>query len=225
MAASRHSGRIFGVGLARTGTTSLAKALQQLGYKTAHAVPEQLIDGFDAVVDAPIPSLYKFLDLRYPGSKFILTVRSPGAWLASFRRLREQPAGIDPAHLAKILGPDHALTQLSVQAQRNAMQVYDTIGCEPEKVLPAYFRHQAAVVQYFSGRLEDLLILDVCAGAGGAALCPFLGIAEIPEGPLPHLNQGPLSPMQKSLLFMQQGLWASELIEGIQRLAQSRARS
>lgn len=40
---------------------------------------------------------------------------------------------------------------------------------------------------YFAGRPEDLLIMDICAGDGWEKLCPFLGF-EIPETPFPHLN-------------------------------------
>ena len=95
---SRQS-KIFGVGLSKTGTTSLARALEILGYKTRDylgvtryspsdlsSIDLQIIDSNDAFTDTPIPSFYRELDTRYPGSKFILTVRDTDDWLQSCKK-------------------------------------------------------------------------------------------------------------------------------------------
>ena len=82
--------RIFGVGMHKTGTTSLYKALEILGFDTAHWSGPQwakniwlemregrslTIEKHYAITDLPITLLYRELDKAYPGSKFILTVR------------------------------------------------------------------------------------------------------------------------------------------------------
>src|SRR5437667_405805 len=85
--------KIFGLGLSKTGTTSLANALQILGYRTKDnmgvvkyatddlsSVDLEVVDANDALTDTPIPSFYRALDARYPGSKFILTVRDSEGW-------------------------------------------------------------------------------------------------------------------------------------------------
>src|SRR4030095_6669082 len=91
--------KIFGIGLSKTGTTSLANALQILGYKTRDnigvtnyvagdlsSIDLDLVGAFDALTDTPIPSFYRELDKRFPGSKFILTVRARDEWLTSCKK-------------------------------------------------------------------------------------------------------------------------------------------
>ena len=92
--------RIFCIGWHKTGTTSLGLALLKLGYSvlgcrldTVHALKRndlesvlQLADRFDALQDVPWAALYRELDQRHPGSRFILTVREEMSWLASATR-------------------------------------------------------------------------------------------------------------------------------------------
>jgi 3'(2'), 5'-bisphosphate nucleotidase len=76
--------KIFGIGLSKTGTTSLARALEILGYKTKDylgvsrysagdlsSIKLDEIDSNDAFTDTPIPSFYRELDVKYPGSLFM----------------------------------------------------------------------------------------------------------------------------------------------------------
>jgi hypothetical protein len=95
--------KIFGIGLNRTGTTSLAKALSMLGYKAKHwndtihmidyidghwKIDYGQFDKFDAFVDTPVTRIYKELDKHYLGSKFILTTREMNSWLLSNIRMK-----------------------------------------------------------------------------------------------------------------------------------------
>ena len=91
--------KIFGIGLSKTGTSSLARALEILGYRTRDypgierylrgdvtSVDLEVVDAHDALTDTPIPSFYRELDARYPGSKFVLTVRERQGWLLSCKK-------------------------------------------------------------------------------------------------------------------------------------------
>ena len=91
--------KVFGIGLSKTGTTSLARALEILGYNTRDYLgvtrysPGDLtsidldeVNANDAFTDTPIPSFYRELDKMYPGSKFILTVRDMDGWLKSCKK-------------------------------------------------------------------------------------------------------------------------------------------
>jgi hypothetical protein len=94
--------RIFGIGLHRTATFALHRALQILGYHSAHWESplwakrvwnemrtlgvSRTLEGHYALSDLPIPLLYEAIDKSYPGSKFILTFRDESAWLDSMRR-------------------------------------------------------------------------------------------------------------------------------------------
>ena len=93
--------RIFGIGMHKTGTTSLARALRILGYDSAHwksprwakNIWREMVSGersptlerHYALCDLPIAILYRQLDAAYPGSKFILTTRAEDGWLRSVR--------------------------------------------------------------------------------------------------------------------------------------------
>ena len=101
--------KIFGVGLSRTGTTSLNRALQILGINSMHfpcdkTTRQELYEFFarqsqgmpiapsislsalnycDAITDTPACCIYKSLDVVYPNVKFILTIRDKTSWLNS----------------------------------------------------------------------------------------------------------------------------------------------
>ena len=80
--------KVFCTGWQRTGTTSLAKALNAIGVRTKdypkellHDIDHELVREYDAFTDNPIPLLYQELDRRHPGSRFIHTTRDEQAWL------------------------------------------------------------------------------------------------------------------------------------------------
>src|SRR5215212_6804140 len=93
--------KVFGIGLSRTGTTSLTKALRILGYRAVHCplsivrfngkglqLSAEVVDRYDAFTDSPVARMYRELDYACPGSKFILTTRPIEKWMASVRRMR-----------------------------------------------------------------------------------------------------------------------------------------
>ncbi len=182
-------GKVFGIGLSRTGTKSLSAALTLLGFRTAHF--PQLRDrlaqgphwfdgnftidclaGLDAAVDLPIPVFFPQLDERYPGSKFILTVREPESWLASVER-----------HLARrtVEGDPYRRTV--------RLAMYGTYGFSRARFLYVMESHRRTVTWYFRRRPDDLLVVDFCAGAGWEPLCSFLGRPS-PAVEFPHVSTG-----------------------------------
>lgn len=176
--------KIFGIGLSKTGTTSLASALQLLGYRTRDNMGLQVyragdissldlgvVDAHDALTDTPIPSFYRELDARYPKSKFILTVREREAWLQSCKKQFTQK-------LADKQNEAH---------QRLFVDLYGTDVFEEEQFARGYDRFVEGVTAYFRDRPGDLLVLDVAAGDGWAKLCPFLGVPQ-PDRAFPKAN-------------------------------------
>ena len=162
-------GKIFGIGLSKTGTNSLNEALRLLGFRSEHYFFDlDRIDQLDAATDTPIARAYKELDRKYPGSKFVLTVRDEGSWLASCRNQLSRP-------------------YKSKEVAELRLDLYGTTIFEESRFRHAYRRHRRDVKRHFRRRPEDLLLLDVCAGEGWEKLCPFLG-RDIPEAPFPHLN-------------------------------------
>ena len=176
--------KIFGIGLSKTGTTSLAHALEILGYATqdnmgiTRYAPDDIssidiseIESHDAFTDTPIPTFYKQLDERFQGAKFILTVRDLDGWLKSCKK---------------------QFTRKSADNQTDAhnqlfTDLYGTAVFDEDKFRAGYEKFVNDVYIYFMDRPQDLLVMDVTAGDGWEKLCPFLG-KSFPEVPFPKAN-------------------------------------
>jgi hypothetical protein len=183
--------KVFCIGFHKTGTTTLEVALQKLGYRVTgsfgtkdpdiagkvHEMAYALAERFDAFEDNPWPILYRQLDQRFPGSKFILTRRPAEAWIRSQVK-------------------DFASTETPMRRL-----IYgETAGC-PEgnesTYVDRYERHNREVLEYFADRPDDLLVMDIPADAHWEHLCAFLG-AEVPAEPFPHANKASLSRRLKN---------------------------
>src|SRR5690606_2198995 len=125
-------------------------------------------DRYDSFEDWPWPLLYRELDQRYPGSKFILTTRRDAeTWLRSLK--------------------NHATLTGPTDFRRVAYGHDMPHGHEAEHI-ERYERHNREVREYFRDRPEDFL--EVCweTGSGWKELGAFLG-REVPDLPLPHTNR------------------------------------
>jgi len=176
--------RVFGVGWHKTGTTTLFACLEQLGYDVQEGslpllewtrtgrVDEVLAiaERFQGLVDWPWPLLFRQLDERFPGSKFVLTLRKDSAvWLKSLL-----------AH-AQRTGPTRFRELVYGQAS--------PAGHE-EAHVRAYQNHNREVLEYFKDRPDDLLVVCWEDGDGWDELTGFLG-HEAPDVAFPHLNRRP----------------------------------
>ncbi len=173
--------KVFCIGFQKTGTTSLGKALEILGYRVCGPVgvtnPEigaraldwafDKIPYYDAFEDNPWPLLYRELDQACPGSKFILTTRRPRSWI---RSMRKYFGDYEAAAEAWIYGD--GVTPLR----------------HPRKCLRRYRQHNQDVRAYFAGRPHDLLEIDFGQGHGWAEICGFLNVPA-PDAPFPFSNK------------------------------------
>lgn len=169
--------KVFGLGLSRTGTTSLTVALLELGYDARHyPKPINLLGEakkHDALTDIPVILAYREFDQLYPDAKFILTVRDLEFWLDSCRR-----------HWgSKKHRKDNAVALLVRRA------VFGTEFFDRKLFIQAYQIHYNQVVNYFKDRPDKLLIMDICAGDGYEVLCPFLDL-KVPDKAFPHESGG-----------------------------------
>lgn len=171
--------KTFGIGLSRTGTTSLTLALEALGLSVVHfPTTMKQIEEHDAASDTPVAASFQFLDSRFPGSKFIYTVRDLPEWLESCRRF-----------WGKRQKSFFAANPFIVNLERH---LYGGIDFDPERFRHAYARHDAQVRGHFAGRPGDLLVVDICGGdARWGPLCEFLG-ADVPDIPFPSTNASKL---------------------------------
>ena len=198
--------KIFGVGLNKTGTTSIAKALEILGFDCVHWQSEKKgnikdlieknnkidlplltgIEEYDAYFDWNHPRtnhLFKKLDHQYPDSKFILHTRPIEDWINS----RYQHVSSIP-HLTKWQKkyPDNPWYNLDVEAWKIE-----------------YEEHHNDVRSYFKDRPDDLLVFDLFGGDSWKELCDFLQV-EKPKVDFPIENKasekiGPLKKASKKL--------------------------
>lgn len=179
--------RVFGIGLSRTGTLSLACALEMLGWRTAHfphdrRTFEQLRTGdldldlfrcYDAVCDTPVVPHYAQLSEMFPTSKFILTVRDRDDWHASAARFWDETA----------IEQEDAFHRFVNTA------VYGIERYERDRFDYVYDRHLASVRAHFDAAPYRLLELDICGEPDPwKPLCEFLG-REHPSHQFPHQNQ------------------------------------
>lgn len=169
--------KVFGIGLSRTGTTSLTAALRMLRYRTVHFPTNmgQILHN-DAATDSSVAYRFEELDQRFPGSKFILTERSEFGWLRSYEQFRSQQIAV---------GKELPMMR---EARRSREIIYGTQEFDPEVWIRGYRRHGQRVREYFANRPGDLLVMDIPSGDGWEKLCPFLGKA-IPSTPFPDTNK------------------------------------
>jgi hypothetical protein len=200
--------KVFCVGLNKTGTTSLGHFLRQLGLRVGdQPAGEMLLEEWsrrdfsrisalaqtaDAFQDIPfsLPFTYQAMDLAFPGSKFILSVRDSGEQrYASLTRFHTAivgkgrlPTGDDlrafPYRYRGFLWRYHELVHGATDAT-----VYDRARYQQH-----YDRHNAAVREYFRFRSHDLLDVNLRDPDAAVRVCALLGV-EYTGLQMPVLNQ------------------------------------
>jgi hypothetical protein len=188
------SNKIFGIGMPKTGTTSLHAALKILGYKSVHyhqsfhtgmavGLPISIllkatsISTWDSIINTT-EHTYPLMDKEFLNSKFILTIRDRRLWLKSVKtHLLTKPA-LDK-NLHSVTGVERIVTVVHVFG--NALYNEDSLSL-------MYDNHLRNAEYYFKDREQDLLIIDICGGEGWEKLCQFLG-KEVPDVPFPHKNK------------------------------------
>ncbi len=186
----RHFNKIFGIGSPKTGTSSLGEAFETLGLKHLgwsavlwdlylkhdHEPIFRVAQDYDAFEDGPWngPDLfyqqgvnfYAVLDKKFPGSKFILTIRHVDDWVKSHQHHFTTDGR--KGRRAKYRIPDYAKNKVQIIAN--------------------YHKRNNEIISYFRLRPDDLLIMNICDGDGWQKLCGFLRL-DPPDVPFPHANK------------------------------------
>lgn len=176
--------KIIGVGLNKTGTTTLGQCMKHWGSKhCSWSTPafelwrdgktDELIEfarPYGSFEDWPWPLCYRELDAAFPGSKFIFTRRiSPDVWFESLCLHAERS------------GPTEF---------RRVIYGHEMPHDFPDQHKAFYLKHLQEVRDYFASRPKDFL--EVCweQGDGWKELAEFLG-KPVPQIPFPHANKRP----------------------------------
>lgn len=176
--------KVIGVGWWKTGTSTLGCCLEVLGY-----TPQARYDGaltaavmekgdpsgaleaaekFRSFQDSPWFMIYRELDERFPGSKFVLTVRKDHRrWLLSTAKQDFRYSGKSLLACARMLFPPVS-----------------------DRYIAEYQAHELGVREYFADRPSDLLVVCWDDGDGWEELCSFLG-EPVPEEAFPHSHRSP----------------------------------
>jgi len=192
---TRDKKKVFCIGRTKTGTTSLKKAMSDLGYVIGYQRTAELLfrdwakrdfrriaaycrtGEFFQDVPFSLPYTFQAMDTYFPGSKFILTVRDAESWhksMIDFHRL-ESVHGDKAESLEKLKEATYCYKGFAYETK---VLVYDLPGDDPyhkETLIEHYNFHNKMVKDYFRNRKEDLLVLDVTEDGAYRKLCDFLG--------------------------------------------------
>jgi hypothetical protein len=200
--------KIFCIGYNKTGTTSIGHALEGLGYKLGNqSVAEQLMDDWavrdfrriieycktaDAFQDLPfsVDFTYQAMDFTFPGSKFILTIRSNAdEWYESLIRFYNKLMRTDGLPTADDMKNfPYGGEGWFWRQEQNIFGIDESTVCNEEIYKGHYTSHNNRVLEYFKLRPNDLLVLNLSEPDAMQFLCNFLEI-EYTGQVMPHLNK------------------------------------
>jgi hypothetical protein len=191
--------KVIGAGVGRTGTYSLKLAINHLGFGPCHHMEEVLhnrptqvplwvsalngqpdwaaiYERYESAVDWPTACFFRELNEAYPDARFVLSVRSPESWAASFSEtIYKLLAGRDEA-------PDEMKPWLEMAAGVIGKTGFPD-GLDVDGLMKGFVAHNEAVQEAIPE--ERLLVYRVAEGWG--PLCDFLG-ADVPDEPFPRTN-------------------------------------
>lgn len=181
--------KIIGIGLPKTGTSSLNVALNNNGVPSIHfgdpecdEVREKIYQGvykFDLFekyrcITNAFEMLFPQLDTEYPGSKFIYTIFDKLIWMKS---VREHWEGMLSNKVSKPMQVHHHLI------------TFGTYLFSEDRFSFVYDMHAQMVSNYFKERPADLLVLDLSKNNNWVAeTCSFLDTPMI-DPTLVHTNK------------------------------------
>jgi hypothetical protein len=205
--------KILGVGLSKTGTSSLHRALQILGYSSLHFDEERLVDvldgsnptpdfrrydDVDAVLDLPTAVFYEELLAAYPECRCILTVRDVDSWWRSVSRYFNDRFPVDLRRRTALGERFHRFSSVRIAKSEHYMSpeanrfrarlrryVYGSATAHEFLYKKRYLEHNDAVRRRIPS--DRLLVMDITAGDGWEPLCGFLDLP-VPEVPFPREN-------------------------------------
>ena len=207
---ARGKTKYFCIGCNKTGTTSIKKAFEDLGYPVGNQrIAERLTDRYyfkgdfvpviaycksaQVFQDVPfsLPETFKYLDRAYPGSKFILTVRDDAEqWYQSITKFH-----------AKLFGKGAIPTAENLRAARYVRKGFVYRGVKlfgapdediynKEILIRHYEQYNQDVLNYFRERPDDLLVINLAEKDSYQKFIAFLGI-DSPFQDFPWENRTP----------------------------------
>lgn len=196
--------KVIGAGFGRTGTLSMQKALDDLGFgptyhmndvfenrphlqqwldyaATGTADWDHLFANYESVVDFPACCAWKELYETYPDAKVVLTVRDPASWWRSTSEVIYPTRTMFPGWLKRAVPFTQGWLDMT-----DRLVWTGTFGGRFEDqnyAIEVFEQHIEAVRAHCDP--ERLLVFQVADG--WEPLCEFLDVP-VPKAPFPHLN-------------------------------------
>lgn len=187
-----HKNKIFGIGLSKTGTTSLTRALDIMGFSAAHyfnnysgeLLAQRDIALYDALTDTPVSYQFEELYERYPDAKFIYTTRPLDKWVPSLLKHIQRVLNI-----SSYTGFDEVVNGANETRHGELFRdVHNKLYVPYKTPEDAYNAHDARVRKFFAERPEaNFQEINFFKGDGFPELARFLGCPE-PDQPFPWEN-------------------------------------
>ena len=179
--------KVFGIGLNKTGTSSLGKYFEILGYSHSFETYSEKklkrflmddnylfreADRFDMHEDWPWPFVYKKIFFKYPDAKFILTLReNPEKWFYSLLNTTKKHG---PSAVKKLFYKSDSITEDM-----------------KERLIKQYNNHLKEVEDFFNKNGKDrLYILHLNDNKKENNLCDFLEMPSKKSIQFPHAHKG-----------------------------------
>lgn len=178
----RNKTKYFCIGRNKTGTTSLKRAFEDLGFIVGdQATAEKLYDSYffeneflpiikycetaEVFQDVPFShfATLEHIDKAYPGSKFILTIRDDAEqWYCSLIKFNAKHFGLG----GRIPTAEDLKNATYVRKgyKYNTIKAHGTSDEDPynkEIMIRHYEKHNASVIDYFKDRPDDLLVINL----------------------------------------------------------------
>lgn len=196
--------RVIGAGFGRTGTLSLKRALEDLGFgptyhmeevvrrpshirawlayaRTGHVDWDGLFARFGSGVDFPVSCVWDELASTYPEAKVVLTVRDPERWWTSTASTIYGFRTVFPAWLLRAVPLVHDWLEMTDRLVWDGL--FDGRFAQRDHAIAVFERH----IEHVRATCppDRLLVFDVADG--WEPLCAFLGVP-VPSHPFPRLN-------------------------------------
>lgn len=188
--------KVFGIGMNKTGTTSLNRAMKDLGYIVGNQISaikyvrDYARRDLKSIVrychtaqffqDIPfsMPFTFIVLDQAFPGSKFILTVRDDSEqWYNSLTHFHTKLWGENGQTPTKndLLLYDNPENGNRWEKNRIFFNTPEEDIYNKKILIDLYESHNQYVKDYFRFREEDLLVVNLAKEGSYLQLCEFLG--------------------------------------------------
>ena len=215
----RHEARakVFCIGMNKTGTTSLEQLFHDLGYQvgsqrrgerifgTSYLSSEwkpliRLCRSAEFFQDVPFsaPGTFKICDSYFPGSKFVLTVRSSAdVWWNSLVRFHYQLVrsfGAPPREsgiptIDDVKRVNYVRNGWMLDTMRFVWGTPDEDLYNYERLTSIYLNHNDEVRRHFSARPKDFIEIDLSAPEAWPTFSSFMGLEATRFTGFPHLNR------------------------------------